>query len=344
MVWDLDNTMWDGILVEDEHVRLKQNVKRIIETLDQRGILSSIASKNTHEVAWRRLEELGIAEYFLVPQINWTPKSESVKTIAKRLNIGLDTLAFVDDNPFELNQVGMAVPEVSCIDVRNVDSILNDERFQGSQTADAQNRRRYYQEAIGREEKQADFGDDYMKFLEYCEIQLEVRNYHPEDFDRVAELTQRTNQLNFSGRKYDRDQLRPILNNPDIEKYVLYCSDKFGAYGLIGFGMARHNGEDLEIQDLMLSCRVQGKLVEHAFFSHLEWQHNLRHAVRLRVNFTETKRNQPARQVLESAGFQKLDAGGGFARPIRTGDADTAGIVRVKCDACCSIEAVALKG
>ena len=100
-------------------------------------------------------------KYFLVPQINWTPKSESVKTIAKRLNIGLDTLAFVDDNPFELNQVGMAVPEVSCIDVRNVDSILNDERFQGSQTADAQNRRRYYQEAIGREEKQADFGDDY---------------------------------------------------------------------------------------------------------------------------------------------------------------------------------------
>jgi FkbH-like protein len=344
VVWDLDNTLWDGTLVEDDEVRLKENVKEILETLDRRGILSSIASKNSHESAWRRLEELGMAEHFLVPQINWGPKSESIKTIAKRLNIGIDTLAFVDDNPFELNEVRAAVSEVLCINAQNVGDLLHDERFQGSKTADAQNRRRYYQEAISREDKQAEFGDDFLRFLRYCEVQLEVRNYGEEDFSRVAELVQRTNQLNFSGRKYDRDQLREILENPGIEKYVLYCSDKFGAYGLIGFGMARHAGRDLEIQDLMLSCRVQGKLVEQAFFTHLECYHNPKNAVRLRVNFTETKRNQPARHVLESTGFQKLDAEGGFAREVRSDSTGTSGIVQVKCAACVNAEATALRG
>jgi FkbH-like protein len=341
VVWDLDNTMWDGILVEDDEVRLKQNVRRILETLDQRGILSSIASKNNHESAWRRLEELGIAEYFLVPQINWSPKSENIRTIARRLNIGLDTLAFIDDNPFELNEVGTAIPEVACINVKNVDDLLTGERFQGSLTADAKNRRRYYQEAITREDTQAEFGHDYLRFLAHCEIQLEVRNCGEDDFERVAELVQRTNQLNFSGRKYDRNQLRRIQDDASLEKYVLSCADKFGAYGLIGFGMVRHTAGDIEIQDLMFSCRVQGKLVENAFLNHLETHHNPANARRLRVNFIETKRNQPARQALEAAGLQKLE--GGYAREIQPGAA-TAGIVRVKCSVCCNAEATALKG
>jgi FkbH-like protein len=341
VVWDLDNTMWDGILVEDDNVGLKRNVEQILQALDERGILSSIASKNTHEAAWRKLEQLGIAEYFLVPQINWSPKSESVRNIARRLNIGLDTMAFIDDNPFELNEVGVAVPEVACINVKDVDGLLCGERFQGSKTADARSRRRYYQEAIVREDTQAAFGDDYLRFLAHCEIRLEIRGCGEADFDRVAELVQRTNQLNFSGRKYEREQLRQILDDPGLEKYVLDCSDKFGAYGLIGFGMVRYQDGAIEVQDLMLSCRVQGKLVEQAFFNHIESQHNRGNLKRLRVNFIETKRNQPARQALEAAGLQKLEAEGGYVREIQPGRI-AAEIVRVTCDACCKVTASAL--
>ena len=341
VVWDLDNTMWDGILVEDDEVHPKENVKQILQALDQRGILCSIASKNSHEMAWRRLEQMGIAEYLLVPQINWSPKSENIRTIAKRLNVGLDTLAFVDDNPFELNEVGMAIPEVACINVKDVDQLIGGERFQGSKTADARSRRRYYQEAIGREETQAEFGDDYLRFLAHCEIHLEFRGCREEDFDRVAELVQRTNQLNFSGSKYDRDRLRGILDDTSIEKHVLYCSDKFGAYGLIGFGMVRYPANAIEIRDLMLSCRVQGKFVEQAFFNHLETHHNRENAQRLRVNFIETNRNQPARQALEAAGLQKLEVEGGYVREIQPGRA-VSDIVRVTCGACCDVAATAI--
>jgi len=334
VVWDLDNTIWDGILLENEAVPLKKNIKEVIETLDQRGILLSIVSKNDYESAWQRLKDLGIAEYFLAPQINWNPKSQNIRAIAKTLNIGLDTFAFVDDNPFELNEVGAAIPEVTCIDAQNLKELLEGARFQGSNTADAKNRRKYYQEAVIREEKQAEFGEDYLRFLEYCEICLEITPYREQDFDRVAELIQRTNQLNFSGRKYSREELGEVFADPGIDKYILHCSDKFGSYGLIGFGMARRAVHQIEIQDLMLSCRVQGKMIEQAFFAHLQTHHNPDCAERLWVNFRETNRNQPARQALEAARFVKLDSGG-FARNFNSADAADYRVIQIKCVAGC---------
>ena len=109
VVWDLDNTMWNGILLESEEVALGPHVLELLRYFDERGVLLSIASKNDEPSAWRRLEELGIANYFLYPQINWMPKSENIKVIAEQLNIGLDTFAFIDDNPFELEEVSRAL-------------------------------------------------------------------------------------------------------------------------------------------------------------------------------------------------------------------------------------------
>jgi FkbH-like protein len=345
VVWDLDNTIWDGVLVENEDVRLKPNLKTILDALDSRGILLSIASKNNFEPAWRRLEELGIAEYFVVPQISWSPKSESVKTIAKKLNIGIDSLAFIDDNPFELTEVGTAVPAVTCVNVQALDGLPNDPRFQGSVTADAKNRRRYYQEAMVREEKQAEFGADYLRFLKYCDIRMELRPYRNEDFERVAELVQRTNQLNFSGRKYDREHLHDILKRAEIDKYILLCSDRFGSYGLVGFGIARSGQEAIEIVDFMLSCRVQGKCVEQAFFAHLMLHHNQRDARRLDVNFKETNRNEPARQVLEAAEFAKRESNSGYFKTVDGSERWRDQIVHVDCFVtCCESRTAKLLG
>jgi FkbH-like protein len=335
LVWDLDNTIWDGVLIENDEVKLRPGVKEILEALDSRGILSSIASKNNHDLAWQRLESFGIAEYFLVPQINWRPKSQSVRAIAQELNIGIDSLAFVDDSPFELEEIAKTVPEVTCISAQNLQEILKEPRFHGNQTEDARNRRRYYREAIVRDEKQAEFGTDYLRFLQYCDIHLEISGYQEPDFDRVAELAQRTNQLNFSGRKYEREQLRKTLQDPALDKYILHCSDRFGSYGLIGFGMARRSPDAIEVQDLMLSCRVQGRFVEQAFFSHLQSHHNQAGARWLRVDFTETKRNQAARQALEAAGFTRSTGDGAFTKELRAEDTAANKIVRLECSAGC---------
>lgn len=109
VVWDLDNTVWNGVLIEDAKVTPRDGIKEIIETLDERGILQSIASKNDAGCALAKLRELGLDEYFIYPQINWGNKSSSVKEIAKSINIGIDTLALIDDQAFERDEVSFEI-------------------------------------------------------------------------------------------------------------------------------------------------------------------------------------------------------------------------------------------
>ena len=308
VVWDLDNTLWNGILIEGDDIAVRPEVVRLLKYLDECGILLSIASKNDHASAWKKLEEFGISEYFLCPQITWAPKSEGIKRIAERLNIGIDAFAFIDDNSFELDQVGRTLPEVACINANEIATLFSDPRFQGSASAEARLRRQFYREAISREQAQAESGSDYLSFLASCGIVLEIAPYSPEYLERVAELVQRTNQLNFSGHKYTRAQLDDILANPRLEKYVLTSSDKYGTYGTVGFSIVEQGSGIVQIRDFMLSCRVQGKFIEQGFFHHLMEHHNPKAATRLWVNFRETARNKPAQQVLESLGFRKCEA------------------------------------
>src|SRR5262245_53445379 len=99
LVWDLDNTLWQGTLLEGDHVRVREDVYAVLKTLDSRGILHSIASKNNYDLAMAMLKEAGIEEYFLYSQVNWNAKSNNIRSIASSINIGLDAVAFIDDEP-----------------------------------------------------------------------------------------------------------------------------------------------------------------------------------------------------------------------------------------------------
>jgi FkbH-like protein len=129
LIWDLDFTLWDGILAEGDAVKLFNGVADIVRTLDQRGILQSIASRNDEAQALGRLRQLGLAEYFLHPQIHWGAKSGSVGMIAQRLNIGLDSIAFIDDQPFELDEVAASHSEVLCLTAEKRDELLEMPEF-----------------------------------------------------------------------------------------------------------------------------------------------------------------------------------------------------------------------
>jgi len=301
VVFDLDNTLWDGILVEGE-VRLRPGIAELFAALDRRGILISVASKNAHDEALARLTALGIEDYVLFPHINWGPKSESLRGIAKAIDIGLDTLVFVDDNPFERAEVARSLPEIEVLPDSSIPTLLDHPRLQGSSTPEAATRRLMYRESMQRAAAEVAFGDDYLSFLRDCGIRVELRPDRPEDFDRIAELVQRTNQLNFSGRKYGRDDIAAILADPGVERYVLTVDDKFGSYGTVGFCLAVREGAQVTVRDFMLSCRVQGKFVEQALFHHLcarpDWQ-----AEAIAVTFVRTPRNRLAEAVLDKLGF-----------------------------------------
>lgn len=308
VVWDLDNTLWDGTLVEGDQVALKPSIPELLKYLDERGILLSVVSKNDFDPAWEKLQQFGVAEYFLYPQIDWLPKGQKIKTIAKRLNIGLDTFAFIDDNPFELDEVKSAVPELLALPATAIDSLKSDPRFHGSVTEESRQRRKMYQEQVSRENDQQEFGDDYRGFLASCGIVLEIGGYSERDSERVAELVQRTNQLNFSGRKYSRAEFEEVLHDAALGKYVLRCADKYGSYGTVGFCLVRNQPAAIEILDFMLSCRVQSKFIEQALFSHLLAHHNPHGAQSVWVNFRKTERNTPALNVLRTIGFRQCDS------------------------------------
>lgn len=310
VVWDLDNTLWTGTIAEGDLVELREGVREVLQRLDERGILLSIASKNDSESTWRIIENFGLNEYFLSPQIGWGPKSESIKRIAEDLNLGLDAFAFIDDNAFELDEVKRTLPQVNCISADGIPALLDDPRFRGAMTQESRHRRMYYRNEMLRKKDRSQFNsDDYWTFLASCQMELELSPYGGEDEERVAELVQRTNQLNFSGHKYSRSELREVLKDPSLRKFVIRCSDRYGSYGTVGFCLIHTDNGLIRVLDMMLSCRVQGRFVEHALFSHVSHECAGQPAKAIWVNFNPTDRNKPAQNVLNSMGFRSCRAG-----------------------------------
>ena len=301
VIFDLDNTLWDGILLEGDVV-LRDGIEALFRALDERGVLISVASKNARDDAMARLRQAGLDEYLLHPQIGWAPKSESVRQIAKSIDIGADTLIFVDDNPFERAEVAQAVPGVEVLPETAIATLIGHPRLQGAVTAESKQRRKMYQQAIAREQTAAGYGDDYLAFLRDCEIRTEIRRDAPHDFDRIVELVQRTNQLNFSGRKYGREEIIAILEDGSRDRHVVTVSDKFGSYGTVGFCLSSRAGDTVTVEDFMLSCRVQGKFVEQALFWFLTVRNDPT-VKAIEVNFKRTERNGAAEMVLEKLGF-----------------------------------------
>src|SRR6185437_4417429 len=112
VVWYLDETLWQGTLLEDSGIHLRHDVREILKALDSRGILNSIASKNEHDVAMAKLREFGIDEFFIYPKINWSAKSVNVAEIVQQIGIGADSVAFIDDQKFERAEVTYANPQI----------------------------------------------------------------------------------------------------------------------------------------------------------------------------------------------------------------------------------------
>jgi FkbH-like protein len=311
VVWDLDNTLWDGVLVEEgvENLRLKPEIGSVIEALDARGILNSIASKNNADEAFKAVKKFKLDEYFLCPQISWLPKSQSIQAIAKQLNIGLDSLAFIDDSKFEREEVKAACPEVRTLAAEEYDTLLTREEFEVPVTEESKQRRKFYQVEIDRQALVQSFSKDYMGFLRHCQIQLQVRPMTEENLERVHELTQRTNQMNFSGNRYDRSVLRNVLSNPDLNTFVLSCEDRFGSYGMIGFAIVDRRQPCLT--DLMFSCRIQSKRVEHAFLAYLITRYVEDTGRDFYAKYRKTPRNAPSGQVFADIGMEEVETSDG---------------------------------
>jgi FkbH-like protein len=311
VVWDLDHTLWQGTLLDGDSLTLKPGIERVVGELDARGILQSVASKNEHDAAWAALTSFGLNDYFVCPQISWADKSESLRRIARNLQISTDSLAFVDDQPFERDEVRFFLPEVLTIDAADVEGMLELPKLQpGFVTEESRLRRTIYQADAERERAEQAFEGPRTKFLATLGTELTVRPAAQADLDRAEELTVRTNQLNTSGRTYSAEELSALVNSDDHMVLVAELEDRYGKSGIIGLALIETGRDGWMLKLFIMSCRVISRGIGAVVLSAI-LKDARRNGVRLRAEFVPNDRNRIMLVTYKFNGFVEVaeDAG-----------------------------------
>jgi len=331
LVVDLDNTLWGGVIGEDgmDGIKLSgeypgaayQELQGALLDLYQRGILLAICSKNNPDDAQEALRNhpgmLLEPKHFAALRINWIDKAQNLRDIAKELNIGVDALAFLDDNPIEREQVRSQLSEVCVIELpsdpmtfaRIVRESPVFERL--TLSAEDQQRGEYYQAQRERDELEQTITsrEDFYRSLQQ---EAEIAPLTKGTLARVSQLANKTNQFNLTTRRYTEAQLMEMTSSGNAHCFSLRVKDRFGDNGLVGVAITRQAESVCEIDTLLMSCRVIGRTVETAFLSFLADQARKHGATRLEGWFLPTKKNAPAKDFYPSHGFAmvKEDATG----------------------------------
>jgi FkbH-like protein len=329
LVFDLDNTLWGGVIGEDGMTGIKvgpeypgaayQALHRALLDLSRKGILLAVCSKNNLDDAMEALEKhpgmLVRPKHFAAIRINWTDKAQNLREIAEELNVGIDALAFLDDNPFEREQVRAALPEVTVIDLGKnpleyASAVRNCAAFERL-TLSSEDRQRTEMYAAQKQRAGAEQNfqskEDFFRFLEQ---EAELEPVSDLTLARISQLTQKTSQFNLTTRRYTEPQIADMAKKPDWQIFSIRVRDRFGDHGLVGVAIAHDEGEQCEVDTFLLSCRVIGRTVETALLAHLAESAVQRGCKRLVGWFLPTKKNAPARDFYLQHGFNRQEANG----------------------------------
>jgi len=327
---DLDNTLWGGILGEDGMDGLKLGVEypgalyrgfqRAILDLYNRGVLLAVCSKNNHDEAMTALQKhpgmLLKPEHFSAFRINWQNKAQNLREIAEELNVGMDSIAFFDDNPVERELVRSETPEVKVIAVPD--------RVQGyaqalrecpfferlTLTEEDRGKAKQYSERRQRTELAQSSGslEDFFRSLEQ---EMVIANVTPDSIGRVAQLTQKTNQYNVTTHRYSEQQIAEMVSRPEYGVYSVAVKDRFGDNGIVGVLITRTDEGVCEIDTFLLSCRVIGRTIETAMLGFLTDASKTRGLSRLQGWYVPTKKNAPVKDLYLSHKFQAISSENG---------------------------------
>ncbi len=332
VVLDLDNTLWGGVIGDDglEGIALGEfdegeafvGFQKFIRELKRRGIILAVVSKNEHANAvlpFREHPHMALKEEDIsVFVANWDNKADNIRLIQKTLNIGFDSLVFLDDNPFERNIVREFLPEVVVPELPEdpslyLQSLADLNLFETASFSEADLQRAdQYREEAQRELTKTHFTDinDYLTSLA-MEIRLE--RFNAFNLPRIAQLIQRSNQFNLMTRRYGEAACEAMMKDPSLAPLTLRLADKFGDYGLISVVILKHAGEDLEIDEYLMSCRVLQRGVESFTMNNIFSYAARLGAKRVVGHYLPTAKNDMVKGFFKSFGFEKVADGDGGA-------------------------------
>jgi FkbH-like protein len=321
---DADYTLWHGVCAEDGPSGIcldpdRRALQDFMRAQKEAGVLLTMVSKNEDEdvvEAFRANPEMPLQlEDFIGRRVNWQPKSSNLVSLGDELCLGLDSFIFVDDNPTEIAEVQAHCPEVLALALpkENIARFLRHVWAFDRLKATREDRERsvMYTQNLERTrlEKKALSLQDFISALE---LDIRIQPALAEDLPRVAQLTQRTNQMNFTTIRRTEMDLRDLLRSGKAECLVVHLSDRFGSYGLVGVMLFGTRGDTLALDTLLLSCRALGKGVEHRMLARLGEIARERGLAFVDASFVQSARNRPALDLLRGIGaaYQTPSEGG----------------------------------
>jgi len=324
IVLDCDNTLWKGVCGEEGPTGVlvdapRRTLQEFMLHQIEAGMLICLCSKNAEEdvqAVFRQNTGMALRERDIAARrVNWNPKSQNLRELAAELQLGLDSFVFVDDNPIECAEVEAQCPQVLALLLpQNAEEIPGFLRSVWALdhwkiTAEDARRTEMYRQNAEREQirKQAFSLDDFLAGLE---LKLDIHAMEESDLARVSQLTERTNQFNFTTIRRSESEVRQFLENGG-RCLVVNLSDRFGDYGLVGVILYSVEESALAVDTLLLSCRVLGRKVEHNMLSRLGEIAGEQDLPRVVAKFVATKKNQPALDFLNSVGAQFQQGGDG---------------------------------
>ena len=327
IVLDLDNTLWGGIVGEDGFNKIKLGpqppgnayveFQKYLLALHERGIILAVNSKNNLEDAIQVIKEhpnmILREKHFACLKINWNDKVTNLKNIAQELNIGLDSMVFLDDDQVNRDFVRETLPEVLTVELPKDPSLyastlteLNDFDTMKITEEDKQRGKMYTQQRkrVESEKNSASF-EEYLKQLN---IKIHIKKADEFTIPRISQLTLKTNQFNLTTKRYQEEDIKTFSQD---KKKIVGCAqveDKFGDNGITSvFIIKKDNEEEWIIDTFLLSCRVIGRGIEEGILDYIINEARKNNIKRIIGNFIPTKKNKPSESFLSNFGFKKVN-------------------------------------
>ncbi len=324
LVLDLDNTLWGGVIGDDglSGIRLGQgdavgeahlDIQKMAKTLKARGIVLAVSSKNEDAVARRVFDEhpemLLKQDDIAVFQANWEDKARNIKAIAETLNIGTDSLVFLDDNPAERFKVRQDLPEVAVPEIGEDPSyypryIHAAGYFESVSFSDEDKKRAdFYTQNAKRAELSQSIGD-YDDYLASLDMSASIKAFDDVNLPRIAQLINKSNQFNLTTRRYTEDQVKQMMADPSIYTLQARLVDRFGDNGVVSIVICRDEGDGLwHIDTWLMSCRVLKRKLEEAVLAVISRDLSARGGKVLRGEYIPTAKNMIVEHHYRDLGF-----------------------------------------
>lgn len=327
IIFDCDNTLWGGILGEDGENGIQmsaqnkkgvffEEVQTLAKYLAQKGIIVGLNSKNNAEdviAILKKHKDISLEESdIVIKMVNWNDKVFNLNQIAKQLNIGKDSIVFVDDSDFEINLVEQYQPEIKAVQVPtnlyeypSMIRSMMDLFYNIHETKDDLTRVKSYQTETLREESKSEFGN-IEAYLESLNLELVIYCDVPSHIDRMAQLTQKTNQFNLTTKRYTISEVEAFVKSPEYCTLAFEVNDRFGGFGITGTCFIKITDKEAFIDTFLMSCRVLGRNVEYRFLDETMLMLNELGITRVHAYYDRTNKNSQVIDFYDKAGFEPI--------------------------------------